>query len=857
MASFLFSWYGLAAQTSDSFSDGNFTANPTWSGSTAQFTINTSQQLQLINTVAGTSYLSTDFSAFSIDDFEWHVYVKQGFSPSGSNYGRVYLVSDESDLTKSLNGYYVQFGEAGSNDAVEIFRQTGMFSTSVCRASTGVIAASFALRIKIVRDHTGVWKLFVDYAGGTNFTLEGSGADNVHTSSSFLGLLCVYTVSNAAKFYYDDFYAGPAQTDTTPPSLESIQVQSSSKVLLIFSEALDPTCQSISNYSVDQNVGLQQTATLEADAKAVILTFDPPFRNGFQYQLTLTGIQDLLANTMPSSQVPFLFFVTAPIHAKDVVITEIFPDFSPQIGLPDAEFIEIYNRSTNPVDLLGWKLSDGASTALFPSQIILPQQYWIVTSPASAAQFNSFGNVISPEGFPVLNNDGDFLTWESPEGMTVDSVQYSIHYYRDADKEDGGWSLELIDPNNPCGEEENWTASEDPRGGTPGTQNSVFASKPDLLGPRLLGILPTTLNSVQLTFDEKLNGLAATTSSFQLTPDISISQTYFTDRSLRQIQLVLRDSLHSRQPYTLKVRDVRDCNGNLIQDVYSQLDFALSEPADSLDMLVNEILFNPRPNGVDFVEVYNRSPKYLNLKGWKLANLENNVMKDIQEISSVDVIVPPQAHLAFTTDPMTLKSNYPQGQEKNFFQTDLPGLPDDEGSIALVSDEGRIIDYFLYNKNFHSDLIKDDEGVSLERISFSNPTNDSQNWKSASGQSGFATPGYINSNTRPSTPVARGTVTIEPEIFIPNSGLSDFAKINYAFDQAGYIANITVVDQEGHSIKTVANNENLGFEGFFRWDGDREDGSKARMGYYIVWVEVFDTTGAVNIFRKRVVIATR
>jgi len=154
-------------------------------------------------------------------------------------------------------------------------------------------------------------------------------------------------------------------------------------------------------------------------------------------------------------------------------------------------------------------------------------------------------------------------------------------------------------------------------------------------------------------------------------------------------------------------------------------------------------------------------------------------------------------------------------------------------------------------------LVKDDEGVSLERISFSNPTNDSQNWKSASAQSGFATPGYINSNARPSTPVTEGTVTIEPEIFVPNSGLYDFAKISYAFDQAGYIANIRVVDQEGHSIKTIANNENLGFEGFFRWDGDRDDGRKARMGYYAIWVEVFDVSGEVLTFRKRVVVATR
>ena len=852
-----FSWGLSPAQTNDSFSDGDFSANPPWSGSTAQFIINGTHQLQLSNTLAGTSFLFTDFSASSIDDFEWQVYVKQSFSPSGSNYGRVYLVSDASDLTKPLNGYYLQFGEAGSTDAVELFRQTGTVSASVCRASGGAIAAAFALRIKVTRDRTGFWKLFVDYTGGTAFLLESSGTDITHTSSSFLGVMCTYTISNAAKFYYDDFHAGPAQVDRTPPSLQSIRVPSDSEVLLIFTEALDPVCESVSLYSVDQNVGPPQTATLQPDSMTVILTFDQPFRNGFQYRMTVERIRDLAGNTSSSLQFPFLYFAASPVHAKDIVITEIFPDFSPRIGLPEAEYVEIYNRSENPVDLAGWKLSDGTSTAVFPSQIMLPQQYWIVSAAASAAQFRLFENVIGTPAFPTLNNDGDALTLKSPEGITVDSVRYSINYYKDSDKEDGGWSLELIDIDNPCGEEGNWAASEDFNGGTPGRQNSVFASKPDLTGPRLLSINPEARDTMLLTFDEKLDEVATRTGSFILTPAVSISQSSFTDRSLRQIQLILAEPLTGRQQYTLNIRDVRDCNGNLIQDDSSQVDFALPEPADSLDVLVNELLFNPRPNGVDFVEVYNRSPKYLNLKGWKLANFENNVLKNIQEITSTDFILSPYTYRVFTSDPGILKNNYPQGLETNFTQTGLPGLPDDEGSIAVVNENGRVIDYFLYNKNLHSDLIKDDEGVSLERISFSDPGNDYQNWKSASTQSGFATPGYINSNARPETVVAQGTITIDPEVFIPNSESTDFAKINYAFEHAGYIANIKVIDQEGHDIRTIANNETLGFEGFFRWDGDRDDGRKARMGYYAIWVEVFDVSGEVLTFRKRVVIATR
>jgi hypothetical protein len=58
---------------------------------------------------------------------------------------------------------------------------------------------------------------------------------------------------------------------------------------------------------------------------------------------------------------------------------------------------------------------------------------------------------------------------------------------------------------NPCGEEENWIASESANGGTPGTQNSVFANKPDLTGPKLISAIPISTTEVVLKFNEKLD----------------------------------------------------------------------------------------------------------------------------------------------------------------------------------------------------------------------------------------------------------------------------------------------------------------------------------------------------------------
>jgi hypothetical protein len=151
-------------------------------------------------------------------------------------------------------------------------------------------------------------------------------------------------------------------------------------------------------------------------------------------------------------------------------------------------------------------------------------------------------------------------------------------------------------------------------------------------------------------------------------------------------------------------------------------------------------------------------------------------------------------------------------------------------------------------------MLKDKEGVSLERISLSEPTINSDNWKSASSTAGFATPGYLNSNARPENIFDENTILVEPEIFSPNVPGQDFVQINYRFDQSALAANIKIVDQQGRLIKEVANNETLGFEGFFRWEGDRDDGNKARMGYYFVWFETFNLDGTVKTYRKRVVI---
>jgi len=842
------------AQLSDDFFDGEFATNPTWFGTTAQFIVNSSKQLQLSNSTAGKSYLSIPFSTTTLDNYEWRFYVKQSFSPSGTNYGRVYLTSDQADLTQPLHGYYLQFGEAGSTDAIKLFIQNGTTSTLICNGTIGKIKASFSVNVKVT-DSVGVWKVYADYSGGTNYTLEASGADNTYNSSSYFGVLCVYTASNATKFYYDDFFVGSStQPDIFPPSVDSIKVISSNSLSIFFSETLDKTsAENNTNYSVNNLIGNPYSSTFQSDNKSVILSFSKNFQSGIQNQLSISNVKDTTGNVMLPITFPFMYFQNIPAKNKDLIFAEIFADATPQVSLPMQEYLEIYNRSSTTFNLSNWKLSDGSSTATFKDQIIFPNEYWIVCSSSNASLFSTYGNVIGVSNFPTLNNDGDKLTLRDANNLLIDSINYTLDWYRDTDKQEGGWSIEIIDVNNTCAEEENWTASDDESGGTPGRQNSVFANKPDLTPPQLISITPQSSTLLNLTFNEKLEKDLSNVSII-ISPSVSISTKYFSDQSLRQIAVQLSDTLKFRELYTITINNLTDCAGNFIQQDFNQLSFALSEQADSLDILINEILFNPKPSGVDFVEVYNNSPKYINLKNWKLANLKNDSVVNAKIITSNDLIFPPSSYLVFTSDASMLSLQYPQSVQKNLYKTTLPSLPDDEGSIVMLNNQSSKIDYFVYSEKMHSPLIKDEEGVSLERISFSEITNDASNWKSATASANFATPGFINSNSRPESSVNENAIVIDPEIFSPSVVGKDFSKINYKFNQSGMAANVKILDAQGRLIKTLANNETLAYEGFFRWDGDRDDGSRARIGYYVVWFEVFDTSGFNKVFRKRTVI---
>ncbi len=845
----------LCAQFQDDFGDGDLTNGPVWEGDVGVFIVNDSGQLQLNNTLAATSQLRSANTMATLNDMEWRMRVKQSFAPSSSNFGRVYLVSDQADLTGPLNGYYLQFGETGSSDAIELFEQSGTSSTSVCRGAEAAIAGSFDVGIKVKRDASGTWQLLVDPSGGTDHVLQATGVGAAHGSSAFIGVRCTYTVSNADKFFYDDLYAGPAIVDLTPPVLVGATALSATQVELVFNEAVSATtAEVVGNYAISPSVAISTAVRSGVDAARVTLSLASPLIAGSGYTVTVSGVQDLAGNTLVGGTDDFTYSVPASAGSRSVVINELMADPTPTVGLPDVEFLELYNTTTDQTfDLAGWTFSDGGTPVTFPSYPLGPGAFVLVVTQANLGLFPAVPNKLGMGSLPALNNDGDALSLRSADGTLIDAVTYALSWYRDAVKDDGGWTLEQIDPTQPCSGAGNWRASTASMGGTPGVQNSVYELLPDVTPPTFTTVLVPSTTSLVLRFSEDMDATSIAGGTYVITPDIPVQSAVATGGDAAT--LLLGAELEVGVLYTISVSGLRDCPGNLVA-AGSSRSFALPEAAAAGDVVINEVLYDPFVEGTDFVELYNRSGRTLSLAGWQLANESNGVIGTTLPISS-DMLLLPGEYALITADLAATLRFYPQTRTDRVAISTMPGFNNGEGTVILLSPEADTLDLFRYTDDLHFGLVNNPEGYSLERVDPSRPADDATNWQTAAEPAGRATPGFRNSQYA-EAPSPTGELTIEPAIFSPdNDGFQDVLTIGYRFDQPGFVGSITIFDIAGRAVRSLVQNQLLGVEGAYGWDGLTDEGSKARMGAYIVVLEAFDLGGDVETFRRTVTLAHR
>jgi hypothetical protein len=570
------------------------------------------------------------------------------------------------------------------------------------------------------------------------------------------------------------------------------------------------------------------------------------------FQRLLTALGFLLCTAGSLAQLPNRF---------DVVIDELLPDPSPPVQLPNVEFIELKNVSTTAFNLRNWKLSDGSTTATISASFTLKPDSFVIICPASAiTQFASYGATIGVSSFPSLNNDADVVALYAANGRLVHAVGYNTSWYQNAVKSDGGWSLEMIDPTNPCAGINNWKASTSTLGGTPGKKNAVDDNNKDDQPPALVRTTTMDPLTISAMFEEPVDSAsAASPGNYTINNGIAHPAAASVIMPLcTEVVLKLEAPLNNQTIYELTVSNVKDCAGNAINQL-NTVKAGLPVMADSLAVVINELLFNPPPDGFDYVEIYNRSNRVIDLKQLYLAARNGtHQLTGISPISALPLLLFPGEYRVLTENRLWLQQQYLIKDPALTIEVPaLPSMPDDKGTVVLLNMQGAVVDELQYDHSWHFGLINDEEGIALERINYNLPTQDRSNWASAASTVGFGTPGYPNSQLMGDAQV-RGQVTISPAVFSPdNDGFNDFALIDYQLAEPGFVANIRIFDANGRMVRYLAQNATLSATGRFRWDGLDDRLNKLPIGTYIVLTELFNGQGKKKKFKQTVTLARR
>lgn len=523
-----------------------------------------------------------------------------------------------------------------------------------------------------------------------------------------------------------------------------------------------------------------------------------------------------LMNTIAFGQNPF-----------DILITEIMADPTPTHGLPEIEYIEIYNTTNQEISLNGLILEYQTSTVDFPNENISPGEYLIICRSNNVTILEPYGRVVGLSKFSLLNA-GALLRLVNKEGGLIHQVNYSSEWYTVG--KDQGYALELKDLNSACKDFGNWASSEADAGGTPGLENSIRSMVSDLEGPNLLSTNEIDSLTVELTFNEGIN--TSELSNISLATSLNITEVKFSESLNNTLIIKFLEPLPRNRVVSVEIDGIQDCLGNLA-DVQSFTVGSLPEAVKG-QLVLTEVLFNPFSGGADFVEIYNTTSEEINIKGLKLARRNSlGEIDDVKEIAEYNLALQPKQVFCFTESLHAQIDNYPKAKESNIIVTkDIPSYPNEMGEVILLGKSGLVLDSVIYNVSMHDASIDNPDGVSLERFGLQDI--EISKWVSSSSFDNYASPGYLATLDNINDGIE---MLITPKVFTPDSdGINDEVAIKITVSKPGNLS-AAIYDINGKEVKILSNNAYINSVAEYYWDGTQGSKEIGNVGYYIVVIQ--------------------
>jgi hypothetical protein len=787
---------------------------------------------------------------------KWSFLVKYGYDPSSLNNWSVFLMSSGSPSSMSADGatqgYAIGVNLTGSDDTLRLCKIDGNKISIVVNCKINWqedIGTTGIVKISVERSKEGIWNVSVNGITG-NLIHSSSGTDSQLFAQCWFGIFYRYSSTRDRLLWLDDInIEGVFYDDTVAPKITRCEAAGKNSADIIMDE--EPAAGIMIPGNILLNNGENKTLSV---VKINNLIYRVNFAGNLLNRSTNTlEIERLCDHSNNCTENVKADFTPSWAETGDVVISEIMADPSPVVSLPDKEYIEITNRRKYPFNLTNWKLVSGTSVSTFPGATLSPSGILILCSEEDTLLFKKYGRVLGMKQFPVLTDGGKILGLSDSTGNLIHGVEYSRDWYKDDLKANGGWSLEMIDPDYPFYSGENWRASESKTGGTPGEVNSVLAINQDVSFYGIQNVFAEDSVTVHIWFSEPVLELNKSDIFIGEKPIAALNPD---DLLSRSFTIKLGEPIERGQLYTFMTADnISDFAGNILQ--HKDFKFGLSDKPAEGDILFNEILFNPYPGDPDYLELYNCSEKVIDAARLQLVSVndESGSNSDPVIVSDETRCILPGEYYAITTDPKDVLQRYPSSDAGHLFKTgSLPSMPDDKGHLMLFSRELGKIDELKYSKDMHYALLSDIEGVALEKINPLNRSQERSEWHSATESSGWGTPGAPNS-VFTIMPEDRGEVTFSSTRITPDGdGYEDFLTINIKLKGNGNVVSITIFDEAGSFVRKLTSNLFSGAEASVIWDGTTADGSPVNTGIYIFLITTYNDTGKTEKWKKVVTV---
>jgi len=825
----LFHLGGFAQEIDDQFQD-SMSSNSLWKGDWNKFAFD--------NGLRSNSTRTNDtfglFSSINYDTSEvrqWQVSLEVNFETSSLNYIDICLLADTLNKHKRIT--YIRIG--GSKDEVGLYHIEDGNDAMLLAQGEDKFTSKTHIDIRATLSEN---QLLVEYANDLSYKFDSLETVELewNQSTAQTGFRIRQSTSSFfGKHKILSFFCG--QTDIPrKPEISSYEMISEKELYLTFNQDV----KTYSKYmdAVISGGGPKAIGIEWMNPRKALIQFDKNVSEE-EFIVNVDSFCNAQRNCQDDTVLTVANFKRRNIALDDVIITEFLSDPDPEVGLPGGEFVEILNRTDTSLSLRNWILSDGKDNNVLPDSIIGPGEYIVICDKDFATSFAQFGRIIAVDGLITLNNSGDTLTMLSSTGAVIDQVVYDEGWFEDSWKSDGGWSFEIKDVSHPCASN-NWAFSTSTIGGSPSAINSQNQILTDTQAPIVVSTFPMNVRSLQLTFDSPLFFRDSQDVQLQ-SKQINIKEFYLETSTTLIVRF--EEELAQTQRYTIHISGFIDCFGNQMMDTV--ILFGLPSTIEQGDVVINEILFNPRTDGVDFVEIMNQTEKFFDLIVLMVGrkNDEGNWEKLIPIVGESRLISPGEI-IALSTDLEAIKSAHLNPHKMNLVEVgSLPSMPDKSGNLGLALNTGQTIDWLEYSSDMHFPLLSTEEGVSLERISPVKPTNDFNNWTSGSFSTGYATPGYANSAQVEINQI-RGDIKATPDPFSPNGdGYNDILNIRFNLPFTEGVFHMRVFDLSGNLVAFPINTEHGRGADFFTWDGTTSNGGILKTGMYIIHLEALSRDG--------------